>query len=412
MKKYNPEIDGLRAIAALSVIFFHFDIPFFSGGFVGVDIFFVISGFLITRLVLEDINRNKFSFKSFYLRRTRRLFPALFTVLAITFISATLLFSPEDLEKLAGSLVYSLASVSNIYFWNQAGYFDTEASLKPLLHTWSLSVEEQFYLIWPALLYICIRNAKKATPYILIALGLASLILCEYTLSKSPSSAFYWMPLRIFEFAIGGILYWTQSLSRPNSYRNSTLAFIGLGLIAYSVLSLDETSRFPGLLALLPCIGTACLIQAGPSNPVGRLLSSRPATTIGLLSYSLYLVHWPLVVFFKYTQSNSLNGLQQAVLVAATFILATLLYLLIEKPLRYSKPNTNESSNTGFALCCTIAALALTLPAADAWANRGWTWRYSEATKFLAQYDINDKDYVWALWRKLEAKKITTLKHI
>lgn len=402
--RYNAEIDGLRAIAILSVLLYHFDFALFSGGFVGVDVFFVISGFLITRLILDETQNSRFRFKRFYLRRVRRLFPALFVTLLATFIAATLIFSPEDLEKLSGSLVYALLSASNIFFWLETGYFDTSAALKPLLHTWSLSVEEQFYLIWPALLVASSRFIKRLTPALIALLAIASLILSELTLAYSASTAFYWMPLRIFEFCTGGLLYWTQRYRRPEHVHSDLLAFVGLSLIAYCVFNLDEASRFPGLLALLPCAGTACLIQAGPSRIFGRILCSRPLVATGLISYSLYLVHWPLVVFWKYIHGSELNIHQQVLLLISTIACATLLYYLVEKPLRSAAGRTTEHTNTSFALCCALLALILTLPAADAWANKGWSWRFSETNFFLTRYDINNKDYVWEQWKILEAQ--------
>lgn len=402
--RYSAEIDGLRAIAVLSVLLYHFDFTIFSGGFVGVDIFFVISGYLITRLILDEIQvSSSFRFKRFYLRRIRRLFPALFATLIATFGAATVLFSPEDLAKLSGSLVYALLSASNVFFWMQAGYFDSAAAMKPLLHTWSLSVEEQFYLIWPALLVLSSRVSKHFILSLIVLAGLVSLTASELTLTHSASAAFYWMPLRIFEFATGALLYWTQKYRKPDNAGSELLALCGIGLIAYCIFSFDEASSFPGALALLPCVGTACLIQAGPTRILGRILCSRPLVAVGLISYSLYLVHWPLVVFLKYSYGSELSLSQKGLLLAASFTCATLLYKLIERPLRHAN-NSNEHTNTDFALCCTLLTLTLALPAADAWANKGWSWRFSEARNFLTRYDINNKDYVWALWRKFEAQ--------
>ena len=403
--KYRPEIDGLRALAVLSVIIFHFDIALFSGGFIGVDIFFVISGFLITQLILDDIGLNRFNLKQFYLRRARRLFPTFFATLLATFITAAILFSPEDLQKLSGSLVYALLSASNIFFWQQTGYFDSAATLKPLLHTWSLSVEEQFYLIWPGILILSSRFVKATVPITVLVCGLISLALSEYAINQSPATAFYWMPLRIFEFSMGGLLYWSRSYQRSDHIFSEVLALAGLCLIAYSIYTFNDASRFPGVLALLPCVGAACLIQAGPTRVLGRLLGSRPMVSVGLISYSLYLVHWPLVVFTKYVYGPKLNVLQQGWLLVGSFAAACLLYITIEKPLRYPAQNKSEQSSTGFALCCSLLALAMVLPAADAWANKGWIWRFSNVnTTFLTRYDINNKDYVWAFWRKVEAQ--------
>ena len=226
--KYRSDIDGLRAIAVLAVLFFHLEIPYFGGGFVGVDIFFVISGFLITRLIKGEIdNTGSFDFKRFYVRRIRRLFPALFVTLLSTAIVSAFVFSPSHLERFGGALSSALLSVSNFYFWLESDYFDLSAILKPLLHTWSLSIEEQFYLIWPVSLFFLIKLKKKwVAPFVLLFATLVSLYLnfvfadgnvqlinqyvpfLEDKINHGRSTIFFLMPFRIFEFAIGGLLVW------------------------------------------------------------------------------------------------------------------------------------------------------------------------------------------------------------
>ncbi len=205
LKGYRPEIDGLRAVAVLLVIFFHYQFSIFGGGYVGVDVFFVISGYLITRLIKDQVEGGNFSITSFYVRRMRRLFPALFFTLIITTLAAFLLFSAEHLERYGQSLIYALISVSNFFFWQEAGYFDLNAIVKPLLHTWSLSVEEQFYLIWPGLLLLLFYPKKSSLALLGLAIvAVGSLYLSESFLSSDPKAAFFLMPLRAFEFCIGG----------------------------------------------------------------------------------------------------------------------------------------------------------------------------------------------------------------
>ncbi|MCF6274706.1 MAG: acyltransferase, partial [Robiginitomaculum sp.] len=202
--KYRPDIDGLRAVAVLAVVFYHFKIPPFSGGFVGVDIFFVISGYLITKLVMGQTKDGTFSFKIFYLRRIRRLFPALFVTLVGTLAAAAILFSPEQMARLGKVSFFALISLSNIVFWREAGYFDTDAATKPLLHTWSLGVEEQFYLVWPALIFLCVLYLKRAHILaVLTALIVVGLLAAAYVLKKDVDAAFYLTPFRMSEFGIG-----------------------------------------------------------------------------------------------------------------------------------------------------------------------------------------------------------------
>lgn len=409
-KIYNPEIDGLRSVAVLCVIFFHFGIPGFSGGFVGVDIFFVISGFLISRLLLEEFKENRFSFSNFFTRRARRLFPALFFTLLATFSVGFILFSPEDMEKLSGSLVYASMSLSNMFFWMESGYFDTASELKPLLHTWSLSVEEQFYLFWPALLFLLHRKLRPwAIPVTVFTLGAISLLASELLISRSPEAAFYMTPLRIFEFAVGASIIWIKEWLPGNRLINTLTSLLGVTLIAYSTYYFSSETPFPGLNALIPCIGTALLIHAGSSCVPGKVLSSWVAVSIGKISYSLYLTHWPIFVFYKYTSTESLTVIDQAILLAGTLVSGLFLYNFIEKPFRFGKKDVVRSS-AAFGLTCALLTLILILPAADSWANKGWAWRFKESEIFLTRYDINDKSYVWELWKTFPLHNKTNTK--
>lgn len=398
-KTYNPEIDGLRSIAVLCVIFFHFDIPGFSGGFIGVDIFFVISGFLISRLLLEEFKANQFSFTNFFIRRARRLFPALFFTLLATFVGGLILFSPEDMEKLSGSLVYALMSLSNIFFWMESGYFDTASELKPLLHTWSLSVEEQFYLFWPALLFFLHKKFRPwAIPATIFFLSAAGLLASELLISMSPEAAFYMSPLRVFEFTIGASIIWIKKWLPGNKWFNSITSLAGITLIIYSTYFFSKETPFPGLNALIPCIGTALLIHAGNSCIAKNILSSSIPVSIGKISYSLYLTHWPIFVYYKYILDEPLKVDDQAILLIYTLISGILIYNFIEKPFRLKDKGSTENSPAAFGLACALLTLTLVLPAADSWANKGWTWRFKDSENFLTRYDINDKSYVWDTW--------------
>ena len=278
----------------LSVLLFHLDVALFSGGFVGVDAFFVISGFLITRLIRDDVAAGKFSFTRFYVRRARRIFPALFLTLAATFVAGYLLFSSQHLMRLGGALVSAVFSVSNFYFWGEAGYFDTAAHLKPLLHTWSLGIEEQFYLLWPAILVFTLLRAPRWAPVALLFVGGAlSLFLSEFFV-RWPSIAFYLLPFRAFEFALGAVLVWLNPHRMKSAIWGELWVAAGLGMLGYSIVSFSGETPFPGLNALIPCVGTALIIYGGESRFLSRLLSNPIAVGIGLISYSLYLVHWPV----------------------------------------------------------------------------------------------------------------------
>jgi len=334
-RKYHAEIDGLRAVAVLGVLLFHFEFSHFSGGFTGVDIFFVISGFLITQNILNDLRRGTFSFGGFYVKRMRRLFPALFVTLLLTTVFGYLLFTPEHYERLGKSLGCSVLSVSNFFFWKEAGYFDTATAFKPLLHTWSLSVEEQFYLIWPTLLFFLVKFKKNFwLPLILILGSLLSLYFAEKWLASDPEGAFFLTPFRIVEFAIGAVLVWFQQVRPKNRWIEEILLLSGFCLIFYSFFAFDKGTSFPGLHALIPCAGAALAIYSGKSRFIGLVLRNPLATGIGLISYSLYLVHWPLLIFYKYWKYSDLTLNERLYLFAASFLLAVLSYKFIEQPFR------------------------------------------------------------------------------
>ncbi|MCI5144936.1 MAG: acyltransferase, partial [Candidatus Electrothrix sp. AR3] len=233
-RQYRADVDGLRAFAVLAVLFYHFDFSFFSGGFTGVDIFFVISGFLITQNIMADLSKGSFSFARFYTRRIRRLFPALFVTLVLSLLFGFLLFTPEHYLRLAKSLLYSVLSVSNFFFWQEAGYFDTAVDFKPLLHTWSLAVEEQFYLIWPALLFLLFKLGKKWILLFLLLSSALSLYWSEQWLLTDPSGAFFLTPFRIIEFAFGAIMAWLIQFQPKNKLLLEPLLALGFGFILYS----------------------------------------------------------------------------------------------------------------------------------------------------------------------------------
>lgn len=387
---YQPEIDGLRAIAVMSVVLFHAQIPLFDGGFVGVDVFFVISGYLITRLLIKDVEKGSFSFSQFYLRRTRRLFPALFVTVALTFIIGALLLTPYHMEGLGGSAITSLFWTSNIYFWLQSGYFDADAYTKPLLHTWSLSVEEQFYLMWPAMILLVLRSEKLRhnLPHILLTLSVISLAWAEYLLVRNPSASFYLPLSRIYEFGIGAILVFVVKVKKKSSRLDDVLLVSGILLIAVSVVSFSERTEFQGRAALWPCLGTAMAIYAGQGFKLGFLLTNPIAVRIGLVSYSLYLVHWPVIVFLNY-RLLEFNRPHRVFAVLLSLFLATLLFKYVETPLRY-RTGVAHTSTRRYIMTCLALSSFVAVPAYSAWSQLGWQWRWDVSRSVLEM--ISDRE--------------------
>jgi peptidoglycan/LPS O-acetylase OafA/YrhL len=336
--KYRPDIDGLRSFAIIPVILYHAHVPGLPGGFVGVDIFFVISGYLICSLISKKLEHDDFSLITFYERRCRRIFPALFTMLAIVYALATVTLLPPDMAKFSLSLIYSTLFLSNIFFWKTNNYFDGSAELKPLLHTWSLGVEEQFYIIVPLILYAISRWSKAHyTPWFL-GISIASMALSVWGLTHGPTATFYILPTRFWELAIGAITAWmpTTTLSR---IRRDAIGVTGLVLIGYAITMISEESPFPGWNALFPCVGAVAIIVAGTGGQslVSRFLSLRPLVFIGKISFSLYLWHWPLLALAKYQAGHDLSPMETTMVIATGLGFAVASWWFIETPVRLKK---------------------------------------------------------------------------
>ncbi|WP_428029478.1 acyltransferase family protein [Ancylobacter sp.] len=299
--RYRAHIDGLRAIAVLGVVLFHFGANWLPGGFIGVDVFFVISGFLITKSIYADMEAGSFSIFGFYERRMRRIAPAFFVVTALTSVCAFLLFFPNQLMTYGRSLIWAVLAFGNVYFYLRTDYFGPSAEETPLLHYWSLGVEEQFYFLFPALILLCARFFPRARGQMVLGLLVASLAACEIIRPLNPAAAFYLLPFRAFELLVGAALA-LPGLWFPQERRTGGAAVAGgFALILAGMVLITERSPFPGLLALVPCLGTALAIWGGErtmSLPA-RLLGLRPLVFFGAISYSLYLVHWPIVVFAR-----------------------------------------------------------------------------------------------------------------
>ena len=297
--EYRKDIDGLRALAVIPVVLFHLGIPAFSGGYVGVDVFFVISGYLITGIIVRDIEKGNFSLVNFYERRIRRIFPALFMVLVITTMVSYKVYSPSELMRYSKSLASISLFSSNFLFLRESGYFSPSAEIRPLLHTWSLSIEEQFYIFFPILLTFSFKYLRKPVVPIIIAAILsftANIIL----VSEYKEMVFFMLPTRAWELCLGGILALNLIPKLSNNNINNWLSLIGLMMLIFSVFKYDSITVYPGLAASIPCLGAALMIYTGDKHTIiARLLSFRGFVFVGLISYSLYLWHWPTIVLFK-----------------------------------------------------------------------------------------------------------------
>ena len=391
--KYRPDIDGLRAIAVLPVIFFHARVAGFSGGFVGVDIFYVISGYLITSVIAQDIALERFSIVSFYERRIRRIFPALFGVMGFCTVAACILFSPKDLVVFGKSMIAATSFVSNIFFKRQAGaygYFDASSDLQVLLHTWSLSVEEQFYLLFPTTLLLLWRWARKRLITSLSIIAFGSFLICVWTTQHRPLTAFYIFVPRAWELLIGSLLALKAVPLLQRRALREIAGLVGLGCIVAAVCTLSRDTPFPGLAALLPCLGAWLIIYSGEGGPstIRTILSVRPLVFIGLISYSLYLWHWPMLVFSRYFAAGDLTGLETAVVIGLALLAAVISFECIEKPFR-GKSTVN--SRQIFALGGAATALSLVMGLAI-WCQHGFPGRYASQTRTLIAENTERKN--------------------
>jgi peptidoglycan/LPS O-acetylase OafA/YrhL len=339
---YRPEIDGLRAIAVLSVILYHAEFELFGGGFVGVDVFFVISGYLITSIIVNELQEDKFSLVDFYERRIRRIFPALFVVMLSCMVFAWLWYLPNDFKDYAQSQVAVSMFISNLLFWRQTGYFDSANELKPLLHTWSLAVEEQFYLIYPVGILLIFRYFKRWMSSLIVFVAFLSFVFAQWASYKRPALAFYFLPARIWELLVGAlvaIFLINRQEKRIHRVLRETCACFGLILIAYSVFAFKSSTPFPGMFALVPTVGAALIIVFGEGDSfTGRLLSFKTLVGIGLVSYSAYLWHQPVFAFARYQDFQSQLRYIPILLLAITFGLAYLSWKYIETPFRIHLP--------------------------------------------------------------------------
>jgi peptidoglycan/LPS O-acetylase OafA/YrhL len=358
--KYRRDIDGLRAVAVLPVLFFHAGVPGLPGGFVGVDIFFVISGYVITARLKEDLVRSTFSILDFYERRVRRIFPALLFVFALTWLASLVLLLPSEMVDFSKSLASAGYFSSNFFFWKGSGYFDTASTWRPLLHTWSLAVEEQFYIFMPIAMYLSYRFLKSQWRFIFWPVAAASFILSVSVGGTAPAASFFLLPTRAWELLLGSLLILTPPPPIPNHFCQIGAA-VGLAMIAYSVFFFNETTPFPGLNALYPCLGAALLIYFNTEQAtlIGGALSLGPMVQVGLISYSLYLVHWPIIVMSRYYLIRSPQGIEVTGVILASFALAIFSFTFVETPFRKPKTETSRTRVLSLALASLAATFAI-----------------------------------------------------
>lgn len=384
--QYRRDIDGLRALAIMPVLFYHAGFPGFSGGFAGVDIFFVISGFLITSIIAGELQAGEFSLGRFYQRRIRRIFPALFVMLLAVAAAGLFLLAPRDAGALGKTLAATTVFASNILFWRESGYFDIASAAKPLLHTWSLGVEEQFYLLFPLFLMLAWKLGRHVKAAVLAAMAV-SFAIAVYAVGAYPSAAFFLLPSRAWELMLGAVLALGIVRAPHAPAGREVLGVLGLGLVAYAVFRLDRSMPFPGINALIPCAGAACLILARGSY-VSRLLCLQPVVVTGLVSYSLYLWHWPLMVFMQYGRAQPLTFFEGSVLVMLSGLMACLSWRYVEQPLRAVRTAPATLFRIAALASIGVAALGIGMHAA-AGSRALVTWAYGPAFYELERQSVH-----------------------
>lgn len=384
--KYRPEVDGLRAVAVVAVMLFHAGNSAFPGGYVGVDIFFVISGFLITSIISKEVDQGTFSFASFYERRIRRIFPALYFLLLSVTVAGLVLLTPPELRDLGQSVFATVAFAGNIFFYFKSGYFDPDGEAQPLLHMWSLGVEEQFYIFFPVLLLIVSRWARRWLIPLLAAILAGSVIASIALIESQPSGVFYLPHFRAWELILGCILaLWMRSdaiVHRLSKTSTVLLETFGLALIALPVMLYNSDTVFPGLTATPPVLGTAILIAVSRHDtPIGRVLAWRPMVLIGLVSYSAYLWHQPLLVFARLRTGFELPTWQANFICVAAMVLAYVSWRFVERPFRDRDFLSRRGLFALAALTSTVvggAGLALHF-------SNGLPQRFSDRAEMLAR---------------------------
>ncbi|MCV0440841.1 MAG: acyltransferase [Hydrogenophaga sp.] len=372
---YRRDIDSLRAFAIIPVVLFHAGLSFIPGGFVGVDVFFVISGFLISKIIIREVWEEQFSLMKFYERRARRIIPALIAVVSITMIFGWVVFKPEEVNALGKSAAAAIGFSSNIWFWKSAlEYFGPAVESAPLLHTWSLAVEEQFYILFPLLILVIYKYTPRHIGKIVLAVTLLSFLLATYMVYLKPSATFYLLPTRAWELGIGSVLaIYSSQIRIGSSPFREIIAILGIALLLYPLFFYSKSMPFPGWTALAPCLGAAMLIALGHGKPVRALsfMQWSPLVFVGKISYSLYLVHWPVAVFTKYLSNTATLTYSMAILVIAISVACAIFsWRFIEQPFRSSTASTYKILGYSGGTMTLVAALAIGIASFDSWKFR------------------------------------------
>lgn len=390
------DIQGLRALAVLSVVIFHVSPNYISGGYLGVDVFFVISGYLIMGQIWRALNQNRFSFGDFYTKRFKRLLPALLVVLTGTSIAAYILLLPGEYQSYTHSVFSSLFYFSNFWFYTKSGYFDAELQSAPLLHTWSLSVEEQFYFIFPFLLvflYKTCRGTKKAFAA-LIVIAITTLLLSEWMLSYDQSLSFYASPTRFWQFIVGGLLA-ISNISPPNHRASQVLSFTGLLILVFIMFTFNEHTPFPGFMAIPVTLATALVIYARSERGImGWVLSNPISNFFGNISYSFYLWHWPVIIFYKiylFDEFAEFEKIEKLTVLMVSIVLATLTYHLVENPFRKTKTIKNSYKPVILSLALTLS-LSLIINSSTMLQSQRYTQETIEYESYLSYINPYRKD--------------------
>jgi peptidoglycan/LPS O-acetylase OafA/YrhL len=385
--RYRPEIDGLRAVAVLAVVFFHANraVP---GGFTGVDVFFVISGFLITGLIQKDIDAEQFRLADFWERRVRRILPALAGMVAVVLAVGIACLLPRDLGDLGRSAAAQSMLCSNFYFWSTIDYFGGPAELKPLLHTWSLAVEEQFYILFPLLLSACGKMQRPKLFAAVAWLALGSFAWSLWGTLACPSASFFLLPARAWELLLGALVALAPPQRIAPRWLNEIGSVAGLAGIGMACLLYDDSTRFPGLAALLPCASTAAVIYCnGPGETlVGRVLALKPLVGVGLISYSLYLWHWPVFAYARYLFDENLTGWHCPIAITAACIIACLSWRFVELPFRCRREAQRRVRV--FATALSVSAILLVVSTV-CWQTKGLPRRFpSDVLQLVTAEDV------------------------
>ncbi|WP_448556471.1 acyltransferase family protein [Thalassotalea montiporae] len=402
--KFRRDINGLRAIAVIVVILFHAEVHWLSGGFIGVDIFFVISGFLITTNIVKSLEDRSFSFSNFYSRRIKRLFPATFFTILATLAFATFILTPDQFVELAKSAIYASAFLANLWFANNSGYFDQAADISPLVHLWSLAVEEQYYLVIPVVYALSFKfGGISAIRRLTLAIFICSLSISIYFTALYANYSFYLLHTRMWELAIGAILALYPMRRALLPIIANTLALTGFSLIALGLLLITELSPYPGYHALIPTLGTALIILSmNQKNVIGfNILASKPFQFIGTISFSAYLWHWPVIVFYRiYRLEQPFTPFESFLLISASIVAGFLSWRFIEEKFRYSQLSFFKT------LAATAGASAVTVACAlIIYVQAGLTNRIPQEV-----VEFTDRNAMW-YWQCKQQKKLKTSDH-